>query len=94
LTAALETLAARADTHARAARSPRTHALYARDWAHFIGWCDLVGRRALPAEVDALCWYLLDLEAAHTETGAQAYQPATLARRLAAIAAAHRDTGH
>jgi len=33
-----------------------------------------------------------------TETGAglyrPVYQPATLARRLAAIAAAHRDTGH
>ncbi len=46
--------------------------------------------------------YLTDLEAAitetRTETGAglyqPVYQPATLARRLAAIAAAHRDAGH
>jgi integrase len=92
--AALETLTARADAHAQAARSPRTRAFYACDWAHFTGWCDLVGRRALPAEVDTLRLYLTDLEAARTEDGAQAYQPATLARRLAAIAAAHRDTGH
>jgi integrase len=91
---ALTVLSARADAHAREARSPRTRALYARDWAHFTGWCDLVGHRALPAEVDTLRWYLTDLEAARTETGAQAYQPATLARRLAAIAAAHRDAGH
>jgi integrase len=92
--AALETLSARADAHARAARSPRTRALYARDWAHFTGWCELVGRGALPAEPDTLRWYLTDLEAARAEDGAQLYQPATLARRLAAIAAAHRDTGH
>ena len=62
--------------------------------AHFTGWCDLVGRRALPADANTLRWYLTDLEAARTETGAVAYQPATLARRLAAIAAAHRDAGH
>jgi integrase len=92
--AALETLNARADAHARAARSTRTRALYARDWAHFTGWCELAGRRALPAEPDTLRWYLTDLESARTQDGAQLYQPATLARRLAAIAAAHRDTGH
>ncbi len=46
--------------------------------------------------------YLTDLEAVRTETRTETgaglyrpvYQPATLARRLAAIAAAHRDTGH
>lgn len=92
--AALETLTVRADEHAQAARAPRTRALYAHDWAHFTSWCDLAGRRPLPAEVDTLRLYLTDLEAARTETGAQVYQPATLARRLAAVAAAHRDTGH
>lgn len=91
---ALETLSTRADAHAAAARSPRTRALYARDWAHFTGWCELVGRGALPAEVDTLRWYLTDLEAARTPDGAALYAPATMARRLAAIAAAHRDTGH
>ena len=38
--------------------------------------------------------YLTDLEATRDDTGAVVYQPATLARRLAAIAAAHRDAGH
>jgi len=46
--------------------------------------------------------YLTDLEAVRTETRTETgaglyrpvYQPATLARRLAAIAAAHRDAGH
>jgi len=46
--------------------------------------------------------YLTDLEAVRTETRTETgagtdqpvYQPVTLARRLAAIAAAHRDAGH
>jgi site-specific recombinase XerD len=91
---AREALAARADAHETAARSARTRALYARDWAHFTGWCDLVGHPPLPAGADTVRWYLTDLEAARDEHGAQLYQPATLARRLAAIAAAHRDAGH
>jgi integrase len=92
--AALEALAARADAHAQAARAPRTRAAYAGDWAHFSRWCELVGAAALPAQVDTLRWYLTDLEAARAEDGRQLFQPATLARRLAAIAAAHRDAGH
>jgi integrase len=92
--AVLEALTARADAHEQAARSPRTRALYAGDWAHFSRWCELAGRPACPANAETLRWYLTDLEAARTETGAVAYQPATLARRLAAIAAAHRDAGH
>ncbi len=92
--AALEALAVRADAHAAAARAPRTRSAYATDWDHFTRWCALAGRAALPAEVTTLRLYLTDLEAVRTETGAVAYQPATLARRLAAIAAAHRDAGH
>ena len=92
--AALEALTARADAHAQAARSPRTRTLYAGDWAHFSQWCRLAGRPACPASVETLRWYLTDLAAARTETGAVVYQPATLARRLAAISAAHRDAGH
>jgi len=92
--AALEALAARADAHAAAARSPRTRSAYAGDWEHFTRWCALAGRSPCPAEVATVRLYLTDLEAVRTETGAVAYQPATLARRLAAIAAAHRDAGH
>jgi integrase len=91
--AALEALAARADAHAAAARSARTRTAYAGDWAHFTGWCARAGRAALPAAVSTVRLYLTDLEAARDESGAVIYQPATLARRLAAIAAAHRDAG-
>lgn len=89
----LEALTARDEGHERAARSPRTRALYAAEWAHFSSWCRLVGRAPLPAEVEALRWYLSDLEAARGEDGARLYQPATLCRRLAAIGAIHRDAG-
>jgi len=96
--AALEALAARADAHATAARSARTRRAYAADWEHFTRWCALAGRGCLPAQVGTVRLYLTDLEATRTDTGAglypPAYQPATLARRLAAIAAAHRDAGH
>ena len=92
--AALEALTARADAHEQAARSPRTRALYAGDWTHFSRWCQLAGRSACPAAAETIRWYLTDLEAACSETGAVLFQPATLARRLAAIAAAHRDAGH
>ena len=100
---ALAALAARADAHAAAAaRAPRTRTAYAGDWEHFTRWCALAARAALPADVGTVRLYLTDLEAARTETrpdtGAgiyrPVYQPATLARRLAAIAAAHRDAGH
>jgi integrase len=48
----------------------------------------------MPAAVSTVRLYLTDLEAARDESGAVIYQPATLARRLAAIAAAHQDAGH
>ena len=96
--AALAALAVRADAHAAAARSARTRTAYAGDWEHFTRWCALAGRAALPAEIGTVRLYLTDLEAVRTEAGAglyrPVYQPATLARRLAAIAAAHRDAGH
>ena len=91
--AALEALARRADAHAAAARSARTRHAYAGDWAHFSRWCDLAGRAACPAQVSTVRLYLTDLEATRDEAGEALYQPATLARRLAAIAAAHRDAG-
>jgi hypothetical protein len=90
---ALEALTARADAQERAARSPRTRTLYAADWAHFTDWCRLTGPPPLPADVDIVRLYLTDLEATRVPDGTRVYQPATLARRLAAIAAAHRDGG-
>ena len=92
--ASLEALAARADTHATAARAPRTRRAYAGDWTHFEAWCATAGLDVLPAGVETVRLYLADLEATHTANGAAAFSPATMARRLAAIAAAHRDAGH
>ncbi|SFO55384.1 Site-specific recombinase XerD [Pseudonocardia ammonioxydans] len=92
--ASLEALAARADAHATGARAPRTHRAYAADWAHFAGWCTTAALEALPAEVNTVRLYLADLEATCTPDGSPVFSPATMARRLAAIAAVHRDTGH
>jgi integrase len=91
--AMLERLSARATVHEQAARSPRTRELYASDWAHFARWCAMAGQTALPAGVDTLRGYLTDLEATTGPDGSRVYRPATLARRLAAIAAVHKDAG-
>ncbi|ALL79989.1 hypothetical protein AD006_32450 (plasmid) [Pseudonocardia sp. EC080610-09] len=87
-------MAARADAHAVAARAPRTRHAYAGDWAHFAGWCAAAGLESLPAAVDTVRLYLADLEATRTPTGQAVFSPATMGRRLAAIAAAHHDAGH
>lgn len=92
--ASLAALAARADAHAVAARAPRTRAAYAGDWAHFKGWCATAGLEPFPAGVDTVRLYLADLEATRATGGEPVFSPATMARRLAAIAAAHRDSGH
>ncbi|MEV1295892.1 integrase [Pseudonocardia sp. NPDC049635] len=92
--ASLAALAERADAHAVAARAASTRAAYAGDWAHFARWCAAAGLAALPAAVDTVRLYLADLEATRTECGEIAFSPATMGRRLAAIAAAHHDAGH
>ncbi|MEV1294845.1 hypothetical protein [Pseudonocardia sp. NPDC049635] len=92
--ASLAALAERADAHAVAARAASTRAAYAGDWAHFARWCTAAGLQALPAAVDTVRLYLADLEATRTPTGQAVFSPATMGRRLAAIAAAHHDAGH
>lgn len=69
-----------------AARSPATRRAYARDWADFTGWCTAQGRVALPASADTVALYLA--------SRATRLRPATLDRRLAAIAVHHRQAGH
>ena len=76
-----------------AARPPRTRAQYAGDREHFSGWCTQAGPGALPVAVATVRPNVTDLEAVREQAGAAAYQPATLARCLIAIAAAHRDAG-
>lgn len=73
--------------HARAvALRGSTVAAYERDWTLFGDWCAATGRRALPARVDTVLAFLTFSR----DSGAM---PATLARRVGAINAAHRAAG-
>lgn len=79
----------------RAAGVPAsTRAAYAGDWAKFAAWCTREGWVPLPAAPAAVGEYLAQAAALVDETGAFVYAPATLARWLAGINAAHRAAGH
>jgi len=79
-----EALAA-ARTYAERSLSASTRRGYARDLAAFRSWCRARAVTALPAEPQTLAAYLADL--------AVTDRPATIGRKLAAIAVAHRDAG-
>jgi integrase len=69
---------------AEGARADNTRRAYAADWACFSSWCLDAGKESLPAEPQTVAEYLT---AKAGELGVS-----TLARRLAAIRAKHRDT--
>lgn len=69
--------------YARASRAANTLRAYASDWADFSAWCAQEGLCALPASEATVGVYL----AARART----LSVATLARRLASIAAVHRE---
>jgi integrase len=75
----------RARAYARAAKAPATLRAYAADWRDFTAWCREAGREALPAAPESVALYLADL--------APRLKPATLGRRLAAIAKHHAAAG-
>jgi len=79
-----EALAA-ARTYAERSLSDSTRRSYARDLAAFRAWCQARAVAALPAEPQTLAAYLADL--------ALTDRPATIGRKVAAIAVAHRDAG-
>ncbi len=79
-----EALAA-ARTYAERSLSEGTWRGYARDLAAFRIWCRARAVTALPAAPQTLAAYLADL--------ALTDRPATIGRKLAAIAVAHRDAG-
>jgi len=79
-----EALAA-ARTYAERSLSESTRRGYARDLAAFRVWCQARAVSALPAAPQTLAAYLADL--------ALTDRPATIGRKLAAIAVAHRDAG-
>ena len=79
-----------ADSHPKppAAAAPlaaRTTRLYAADWAGFARWCRARDLPALPAAPATIAAYLAQ--------GPVRLSPGTLARRLSAIAARHREAG-
>jgi integrase len=78
--------AAQAKAYAQAAMAPNTSRAYRTDWADFQGWCDAVPTGALPATPVIVGTYLADR--------AETLAVATLERRLAAVATAHRLAGH
>lgn len=82
---ALSEALAAARTYAERSLTESTRRGYARDLSAFRTWCQARGVAALPAEPQTLAAYLADL--------ALTDRPATIGRKLAAIAAAHRDAG-
>ena len=64
--------------------SPATRAGYAADWALFTDWCTATHRVSLPAKWDTITGFTSRCPGA----------PATIRRRLAAIAHHHRAAGH
>ncbi|MHB8420600.1 MAG: site-specific integrase [Myxococcales bacterium] len=71
---------------ARAARSDATRTAYRSDWAHFSAWCQAHRGSPLPAGAATVALYLGEL-------ADQGFKVATIERRLAAIAEAHKAAG-
>jgi integrase len=82
----LADLGARAADFARASRSVATLRVYRSDWADFSAWCTIVNLERLPADPTTVGWYLT----ARVDT----LSVATLGRRVATIAVAHKLAGH
>jgi len=72
--------------YARVARAANTVRAYSADWRDFLSWCQSKQLQPLPAEPQTVAWYLGHL----AQLGRK---PATIERRLTAIAQAHKQTG-
>jgi len=72
--------------YAREAKAPNTRRAYRADWADFTAWCAAHALVALPAAPETVALYLA--------ARAGDRKPSTLARRLTAIAQAHKTAGH
>ena len=85
--AAIDQLRADARAAAEASRAPSSERAYAADWRDFCAFAARIGRQRLPAEAETVALYVADL----TRRGRR---PATIARKLAAIAVYHRSLDH
>jgi integrase len=74
-----------ARAYAAASVAPNTARAYRSDWQDWTCWCEDHRLEALPAAPTSIALYLADL--------ADRAKPATLGRRLSAIAGAHRAAG-
>jgi site-specific recombinase XerD len=68
-------------------RSANTRVGYACDWRRFSAWCAAAGRASLPASTDTVSLYV-------THELERGLRVATVARKVAAIAFHHRQSGH
>src|SRR6202020_1323012 len=76
----------KAKGYANDARSANTVRAYEGDLRAFCAWCQARGLSCLPATPETLSLYVADV--------AESVKPATLQRRLAAIAVAHKAAGY
>jgi len=84
--AALAPATDRARQFIYAAKAPATLRAYRSDWRDFEGWCSAHRLTALPSAPQTVALYLAER--------ADYLRPATLTRRLAAIAKAHSAAGY
>lgn len=73
-------------TAADASRAESTERAYVSDWRDFCAFAVRIGRQRLPAEAETVALYITDLA-----RGGRT--PATIGRRLTAIAGYHRAAG-
>jgi site-specific recombinase XerD len=85
--AAIDQLRTDARAAAEASRAPSSERAYAADWRDFCAFAARIGRARLAAEAETVALYVADL----TRRGRR---PATIARKLAAIAVYHRSMDH
>jgi site-specific recombinase XerD len=85
--AAIDQLRADARAAAEASRAPSSERAYAADWRDFCAFVARIGRQRLPAEAETVALYVADL-------ARRGRRPATIARKLAAIAVYHRSMEH
>ena len=85
--AALEHELKSAERYAQSALAPATRRAYESDWLVFATWCAQRSATAIPAAPATVAAFLAD----EADRG---FRPVTIARRAAAIAAAHRAQDH
>ncbi|HXA66095.1 MAG TPA: site-specific integrase [Bryobacteraceae bacterium] len=84
--ALVSSAATRAREYIAMAKAPATLRAYRADWRDFEGWCVAHSLTPMPAAPETVALYLAD--------HADVLKPATLTRRLAAIAKVHSAAGH